>query len=258
MDKRLLFILFCFLTLTSCSQDYSVKEIVEFNPHFPDDEYIFPILDGPNKKITQEINSHLVKDQLSIEFGNEETSIFENVWQQPDAPFAQINYLTYKVELLNDKLYTVTISGEFCSAYCEGYDMTYTFDLSSGKLLNLDTLFNKIGQEQLLNELIGFKSKKIKEKVEKLKQLTKSDTLDKDHLELYENMLELYSYCNSEYADLKDFRFIPTNDSIKIIYGRCSAHYNRAIDDLWYFNKVISINEWTESLSELGIEKIKN
>lgn len=258
MNRQLLSILLSLLTLTSFSQDYSVRKLVESNPHFPDDEYTFPILEGPNETVTDRINSYLVSDQLNIELGQEEKSIFEKVWQKPDDPVARINYLTYKVNLLNDQLYTVTISGEFCSAYCEGYDMTYTFDLATGDLLTLDTLFSENGQEKLLNELTEYKRRLIENKINELKQVTQSDTLDSEDQELYERMLELYQDCRSEYADLKHFRYIPSQDSLKIIYGRCSAHYNRDVDELWYFKKAISIDEWNEQLSEIGKEKIKN
>jgi len=258
MNRLFLSILLSLLTLTSYSQDYSVKELTESNPHFSDDEYTFPLLEGPDKVVTNKINNYLVVDQLNIELGKEEKSIFENVWQKPDKPVARINYLTFKVNLLNEKLYTVTISGEFCSAYCEGYDMSYTFDLTTGDLLTLNTLFNKIGQEKLLHELIGYKRRLIEEKIVELEQINKSDTIKSEDIEYYTDMLELYENCNSEYDELRDFRFIPSTDSLEIIYGRCSAHYNRSIDELWYFKKSISTKEWSEYLSEIGIEKIKN
>ena len=258
MNRQFLSILLSLLTLTSCSQDFSVRKLVESNPHFPEDEYTFPILEGPDRTVTKKINSFLVDDQLSIKLGQERTSIFENVWQKPDVPVSRINYLTFKVNLLNKKLYTVTISGEFCSAYCEGYDMSYTFELATGDLLTLDTLFSKNGQEKLLNELTEYKSRLIEQKINELKQITQSDTLDSGDQEHYQNMLDLYQNCNSDYADLKHFRYIPSQDSLEIIYGRCSAHYNRNVDELWYFNKTISIDEWSEYLSEIGKEKIKN
>ena len=258
INRQFLSILLLLLTLTSCSQDYSVRKQVESNPNFPDGEYTFPILEGPDKSVTNKINSYLVDDQLNIVLGQEEESIFEYVWQKPDDPFARINYLTYKVNLLNRKLYTVTISGEFCGAYCEDYDMSYTFDLTSGDLLTLDTLFNRNGQEKLLSELKEYKRKLIEKKINELKQITQSDTLESGDQEYYQNMLDLYQNCNSEYTDLKYFRYIPSQDSLEIIYGRCSAHYNRNVDELWYFNKSISIDDWSEQLSEIGKAKIKN
>lgn len=258
MNRQFPSILLLLLALTSCSQDFSVRKLVESNPHFPDDEYTFPILEGPNKTVTRKVNSFLVNEQLSIEFGQEKESIFENIWQKPDNPTARINYLTFKVNLLNEKLYTVTISGEYCGAYCEGYDMSYTFDLKKGDLLTLDTLFSENGQERLLRELTQHKRTLLERKIEEVKQITQSDTLDSGDEEYYRNMLDLYQNCDSKYADLKNFRYIPSQDSLQIIYGRCSAHYNRNVDELWYFNKSVSISEWSEELSEIGKEKIKN
>jgi hypothetical protein len=105
------------------------------------------------------------------------------VWRSQTDPVARINYLTFQVDLLNDQLYTVTISGEFCSAYCEGYNMSYNFDLTTWSLLTLDTLLSKIGQEELLKQLTDFKNKLIREKINQIKQIELSDTLDEAELE---------------------------------------------------------------------------
>jgi hypothetical protein len=71
-------------------------------------------------------------------------------------------------------------------------------------------------------------------------------------------MLEFYQDCNSEYDNLEHFRYIPSNGYLTIIYGRCSAHYNRNLDELWYFKKNINIEKWTDRLSEIGKKKLQN
>lgn len=256
-SKIIFFIALISITLTSCSQDFKVNNLTENNPNFSDGEYSFPILDGSNKTVTNRINSTLIFKQLDIDYGKEKNSIFENVWQKPDDVVAQLNYLTYQVELLNDKLYAVTISGEFCSAYCEGFDMTYTFDLNSGTLLTLDTLFNPKGQIKLLKVLIDHKTDLIQNKLEQQDSILKSNNIKDEEKQFHQDMISLYKDCNTEYSELKNFRFIPSQDSIKIIYGRCSAHYNRDIDELWYFQKIISTDEWLEQLSEIGKKYFK-
>ncbi|MBL6656040.1 MAG: hypothetical protein ISP67_02975 [Flavobacteriaceae bacterium] len=258
MKRTILTITISGLVLTSNAQDFKIRKLEESNPNFPEEIYIFPILEGSDNNVAQKINSYLIEDQLENEYGKEKESIFENIWQTKNSPTARINSLSYKVELINKKLYTVTISGEFCSAYCEWYDMSYTFDLLSGDLLTLNTLFSIEGQDSLLQELIEYKRELIEQKIIKINEIIQSDTLDTDERNYYQEMLDLYQDCDSEYDELKNFRFVPSQNSIKIIYGRCSTHYYRNIDELWYFEKEIIIDNWIYQLSEIGKEKLIN
>ena len=171
-------------------------------------------------------------------------------------PVARINYLAYQVDLLNEKLYSVTLNGEFCSAYCEHFEMSYTFDLQSGSLLTLETLFSIHGNKELSRAISEHKKSQLNQKIDELTKMIKSNTNSSEDTEYYKDMLDLYQNCDSEYTDLKDLRFIPSRDRIKIIYGRCSAHYNRNIDELWYFRKSILISDWAEHLSKIGRERL--
>jgi hypothetical protein len=244
---------------TAFAQDYTVSSITEKNPNFPDDVYTFPILGGGNKEIAQKINSYLVKEQLDIEYGRQKKSIFENVWQNDTVLTPVVSDLKYKVELLNKKWYSVTLSGEGCGAYCEGFDNTYNFDLRTGTLLMLDTLFTRQGQKELVDTLVQYKKKTIQEKVDEIKAILNLDTMSAESRQDYEEMVDMYTNCVMETAeDLPYLRYIPEKDSLKIIYGRCSAHYNMAIDELWYFEKEIPIAEWMDRLSPLGKEILKN
>lgn len=234
------------------AQNFHVLHVEEVNPNWTDDVYTFPLLEGPDTNIIAKVNSHLLWEQLDMELGKQQVSIFENVWQTADEPIARVNYLTYQVELLTDTLYSVTISGEGCGAYCEGFDMTYTFDLSNGQFLSLPDLFTTEGQKALLHELSEYKAEQINKKILELKGSLMLDTMSTEDREMYTEMLELYQNCDSEYDDLEYFRFIPSRNELTIIYGRCSAHYNRAVDDLWYFKNTISLDDWKTELSETG------
>ena len=246
------------LSVLLLAQNYQVSEVKESNPHFPEDVYVFPLLEGENEEVTSKINSYLIREQLDLEFGAEKQSIFENIWQQPSDPVARINYLTYKVELLNKRLYSVTISGEFCGAYCEGFDVTYTFDLVSGSLLILPSFFNEEGEVKLRNLLTEHKKSLINKKLAEIKNTLKTADIDANEKDHYSQMFELYESCNSEYDDLEHFRFIPSAKKMLIIYGRCSAHYNRALDDLSDFKKEIILSQWENDLSKLGNEVYMN
>ncbi len=246
------------LVLSSCTQQLYIDPRIEKNPHQRSDVYTFPILKGGDRKVANKINSRLIKDQLYLEYGHEKNSIFENVWKTPEKFMYNVGELRYDIELFNDALYSVSISGEWCSAYCEHYDMTYTFDLESGDLLHLDTLFTPQGQQELFAELVEFKSDAINLKIAELDSILDSNSLKPEDEEYYAEALDLYLNCTSEYDHLKTFRFVPLNNRLKIIYGRCSLHYNRHIDDLWYFEKTIDLEKWSDRLSKIGLKKLRN
>lgn len=234
---------------------YTVHEVYEESLHPSSESYSFPMLEGPDTAVTRRINACLAKRELNMQLGEEKTSLFENVSGQLEAYLPSLSYLSYEVLMLNERLYSVMLSGEFCSAYCEYYETSYTFDLSTGALLPLDTLFNEDGQKDLLQELIAYKQSTINNKVAEVERLLVSKTLSPDDIEYYEEMLSLYTDCNSEYTDLKRLKYIPSDTGIKIVYGRCSAHYNRAMDELWYFEKELKLEDWKDKLSEIGLQK---
>ena len=246
------------LVLSSCARQFYIDPRIEKNPHHRSDVYIFPILKGGDRKVANKINSRLIEDQLYLEYGHEKNSIFENVWKTPEKFMYNVGELTYDIELFNDALYSVSISGEWCSAYCEHYDMTYTFDLESGDLLHLDTLFTPQGQQELFAALVEFKSDAIDLKIAELDSILDSNSLKPEDEEYYAEALDLYLNCTSEYDHLKTFRFVPLDGQLKIIYGRCSLHYNRHIDDLWYFEKTIDLEKWDDRLSKIGLKKLRN
>jgi hypothetical protein len=246
------FFLICGLMPLSYGQLFTVEKLIEVNPEYPDEVYEFPLLTSPNKMVASKVNMHLIKQQLDIDYGHQKTSIFENVWRSGDMPMASIGYLTYKTELLSRRLYSVTLSGEWCSAYCEGFENTYTFDLDSGIPVTLDTFFTKSGQVKLLNQIVSFKKGMISKKIESLKIILGNDTLTEEESTSLSEVIELYENCGTQFDSLHYIRFIPSGTSIKVIADRCSLHHNRALDDLWYFNYNIELNAWQKDLSAYG------
>ena len=253
MQKPILFLFLTWFVLHCQGQEYAIETMKNTNPGDPADVYTFPILTGGNENICSRINDYIVQDQGLIPFEDAHISIFENVWSTEDRPVASLNYFDFKVELLTHTLYSVSISAEFCGAYCEGYTNTYTFDLSSGSVVPLDTLFSSEGKIRLLQKLNGNKSQRLSKKIEELNILLTSDTLQAPMKDTYDQMLEMYEIClESPSPSLAYFRFIPSKHHITIIGERCSAHYNRDIDELWEFIHDIELDRWNDYLSEYG------
>jgi len=236
---------------------FNIIEHVERNPISREDIYRFPLLQGDNE-ICGKVNGYLINNILDLELASKKSSIFENVWETTERKNAIVNYLSYKVEQFDQIIYCITISGEGSGAYCESFERSFSFDLKTGNYFSLNTLLTTEGQEKLLDELNKNKTVSIQRKIARLKDRLLSPIISQDDKELYTEMLGLYRECNCDYDDLEHFRFIFSGNDINIIYGRCSAHYNRAIDDLGYFNKSISIDEWKAQLSNFGKDILIN
>jgi hypothetical protein len=243
---------FLLATFGIIAQEYQVEKLSESNPANPDEVYSFPILKGGNKDICEKINKYLLEDQLYIEYGSEKTSIFENVWQSEEQPVAMIYSLEYGLEILNENMYSVTISGEFCGAYCEEYNTTYTFDLKTGELITLSLLFTEDGLEALKNDMIKNKQETIATKIKEINTILAAESITKDDQSFYTEMLDLYESCDYEMSteDLEFTRFIPANDYLIVVYGRCSAHYNMYVDELWYFELELPFEKWNGLFSD--------
>ncbi len=238
------------------SQIFQVEKLSEKNPSFPEDVYVFPVLKGI-PSIADKINSTLIKSELDLDYGKQKNSIFENIWKMPGQPMAQVNDLNYKTELLNQNFFSVTVSGEWCSAYCEGFERTYTFDMQTGEKVMLNSFFSAAGQKKILNDLLLSKTLKIQNKIKEIKAALASDSLLAGEKESYDQMLDLYNNCGSNYDSLHYFRFIPSDTGLTIIIEKCSLHANRAIDDLGDFKSYFSFGELEKYLSDYGKKKLK-
>lgn len=251
MKKSFSIFIISTLVLNSFGQVYSVNEVKEKVPHAESFYYSFPLLTGGDTAVTKKINARIAEEILDLKLGTEKESVFENLYASANNPIARANYIEFSLELLNDSLYNVTLDGEFCGAYCEHYTASYLFELSTGEYITLDTLFNQSGKIKLLNELADYKNKRIQKQLKKLQQQLNVED-DPENKLYYKEAIELYEGCNPKVYDLQDLRFIVKKEELTIFYGRCSAHYNLALDDLMNFKKSIDLTVWEKELSKKG------
>ncbi|MFY0653663.1 MAG: hypothetical protein JXQ96_16585 [Cyclobacteriaceae bacterium] len=240
------------ITIPGYAQKFEVNELTEKNPSFPQQVYSFPILTGMNQKVVSDINSYLIKDQLRLDYGEEKNSIFENIWQTETRLMPATSDMSFKLELLDSKLYSVTMLGEFCGAYCEQYSMTYNFDLETGEILDLQSLFTQKGQKKLAKQLSDQKRNIISDKLKEVQLILNSESVSDEDSEYYGNMNWIYKDCLEFGVELEYLNFIPKNQKLELSLGRCSNHANRSVDELGDFHFEIDLKKWKSSLSELG------
>jgi|GEM_PF-3337123 len=241
-----------FLPLLLFSQKFTVENFKESNPNFNQDIYEFPILQGSNTKVINRVNEHIVLNILDIEYGKQLQSIFENVWRDKENPVAPINYLTYNVNYLTDEVYSVTISGEWCGAYCEGFETTLNFNLTSGDVITLQSLVNENTYNLMLDEFNLNKTTIIAEKLNEINEILETKIIDEEQVNVLTVMKELYENCTTNYESLNEFDFIINPEELVIVGEKCSLHHNRAIDELGEFKMAFKVETFKNELTDLG------
>ena len=105
-----------------------------------------------------------------LEKENKSESIFENVWATKKNSIPRLSDLTYQINMLTDRIYSVTLNAEGCGAYCEYFSYSYNYDLSNGNKILLDSIFSQKGKAEMLNYLSNKKRKIIESYVLELKK----------------------------------------------------------------------------------------
>jgi hypothetical protein len=240
MRPRILFYTFLFLLpILSYGRQVTIQEIKELSPLNKKYEYVFPrIVYQANKAVAAKINHTLVMDFLQIDPKKVRKSIFEAVWPQKKDAMPELNGLDWIVHFNTPRLFSIAIGAEGCAAYCEYFTNYYSFDLKTGKLLVLDQLFTKDGLLLLRDSVNFLKKEKLQSNIKTHQKLLRDTSLQltTDDLESMKNIIELYQDCLDKdgIETVGDCSFYLRGD-LFIRLDRCSAHYNRSLDDLGDF-----------------------
>ena len=257
MIKNILSLLLI-LIFFSCSTDenFNVKRIEETKPNSPELKYEFPLLVGKPLHITKKINSEIIKDFLELDINKEHKSIFENVWGTKEYSIPVLSDLTYSINTLNKKMYSVTLNADGCGAYCELFSTTYNYDLSNGNRIYLDSIFSEKGKKELLTLLSSKKRKEIENYILKIKNQVTDSTDDKKRInqtiELYKNCLNSLPFNSLEFIDFKII-----NKTIVLTSERCSNHATRALDELDDYQFIFKQSEINSLLNKYGKNILK-
>ena len=229
----------------STSNKFYIEEIQASNPILTSQIYQFPLLNGKNKLVTKKVNSEIILDYLELDFEKKHQSIFENVWATKKEPIPKLSDLTYKINTLNNVLYSVTLNAEGCGAYCEYFSYTYNYDLIKGEIILLDDLFTSDGKTKLLKILKSRKKNIIESELEFLKN--ESATENSEAINLLERCLK-----NARFESFEDINFQIKNREIILYSDRCSNHVNRAIDNIGEFEFIFTKKDLSSLMNEYG------
>jgi hypothetical protein len=243
------------LSVAQCKgQIATIKDIKQTNP-LSKEKYVFPkiiIQASPYK--AKKINNILRKEILDADPNTPESEIFNKVWKTSDYDMPALSNIGYEILSNRNSILSITIGAEGCGAYCESWDRYFNFNLKTGNLLTIDSLFTRTGIHQLALNLDSTKEIKIKNKLVEIQDSLKTISIqkNKDDIDYYRKMLELYTDCLDRRIideNISSLEFVLTSSGITIYSERCSAHYNRNADELWVFIYKIAFKSWLSYLT---------
>lgn len=168
-------------------------------------------------------------------------------------------YEFYEPGIKENKNYIeVSISGDGCGAYCEGFSNTFVFDAYSGQLITLIDLLSPNGIMQLENKIRSVNLKRIEPYIQ--------DIPKEDDPEEVSEEYSMYKYCYDNMKDDKEYynkvdegtSFSLSNDMLTIVHERCSNHALRALDEIGDFVSKFSFKELQPYLSAEGKKYLSN
>ena len=223
--RKILYLLLAIILFTNCkTEEFTILNLRESKPKFPKQIFEFPVLNG-KKNITDNINRQLIQSLFDINVKSDYKKVFQIAWATKESSINNLSFLNYKINALNEQLYSVTFYTEGCGAYCEEYEQSYNFDIKSGNKIILDSLFTLTGKKKFLKNISNQKSKEINNYITWLEKEQKSK--ENQSIELYRTCLKSLPFKSLEYIDFKIKK-----DSIILASDRCSNHAMRALDNL--------------------------
>lgn len=245
------------ISFQSQAQSVVVKKITRINK-FTEEKFIFPVIIVPKSvDKTNKINNTLRKEILDVNILTPVEKIFDKVWQTKKNETLGTLNIDFEILFNTQWLLAIKFNEELCGAYCESHDSYYNFNLKTGNKITLFSLFNQAGQQKLLQYLDSSKISILKNKLLEIQDTLKviTNTNRKDDIDYYKEMIELYQVCLDNYHPIDDMTYLKfyLADSVITIYSnRCSAHYNRSLDEINEFEYKIDLKNWLLYLTPLG------
>lgn len=233
-----------FTSHVGLSQYFQIVEIKAVDGN--EFESIFPEVQARSgqddfaKTAANRINTYLQYHLLSHVYGKESDNIFENVFP-PEGEFYGQSEFSYRINVNNEKIFSVTIDYATTGAYIEYVNESFNFSAETGEHITLDDLFNDEQRRKIGTEVANSCASQISHF---LKNIDESDAYAEDYHVLYDECLEYFQEMN----DFPSHYFYMTEDGIVFKAYRCSNHMMAALDELWEFEIPYSIEALSSNL----------
>ena len=216
------------------------------------DKVQLPFVSYHQPNVAKKINDYLYIDiARTIAPAKVSDGIKRHLSKDDDDPMAGVSSLDYKVLLNNGKLFTVQTEGESCGAYCEEFDNSYSFDVTTGRHITLQDLFTEDGLQSLRNKVYAARVATMQQAMKRLqkeaaKPKKKNQQKDEFEADLDETIL-LYETCITENAathkdevssgDTHELAYFSIDaKGLTFTHERCSNHAMRGLDSIDEFH----------------------
>ena len=242
---------------------------VQFSEKSSSDHYAdkvqLPFVSGRQPKVAKKINDYLYIDiARTIAPAKVSDGIKRYLSKDDDDPMAGVSSLNYKVLLNNGKLFTVQTAGEFCGAYCEDFNNSYSFDVATGRHITLQDLFTDDGLQSLRHKVYKARVATMQQAIKRLakeaaKPKKKNQKKDDFEADADETIL-LYETCITENAathkdevssgDTHELAYFSIDaKGLTFTHERCSNHAMRALDSIDEFHNHYTFQSLTKNLT---------
>jgi hypothetical protein len=161
--------------------------------------------------------------------------------------------ISAQITLNTQKVVSVSVSADICAAYSEYSTEYFNFEAATGNLIHLDSMLNSEGYAYLNKRLNEEKKKEIQDFLETLNDsASKPVDTTREARTRRQDQIELYTKCLEDVIFLRYVDFQIGKGELIFYSWRCSAHYNRAIDDLYEFKIPIKIKDLRKYLTPYG------
>ena len=252
-------LLFQFVTITCYSQAI-VRKIIEYNSFDKKERYEFPNIIVPHKPTTSKnINTDLRIAVLEIDTLKVQKSIFENVWASKESPMGVLHDLRFQIKYNSVNFISIAIMAEGCGAYCEDWTQYYNYDLKTGNKISLQSLFNSYGIKLILDSLNDRRKLLLQKQITKARLSIKNGSASEEDINREKEIIELYTTCIKENSinTAEYLSFYISNSILVFVPERCSAHVNRAIDELGNPEYIFKLVLWKKYLTPYALTLIK-
>lgn len=176
----------------------------------------FPYVFGADDEISTRINYLLQSQALKMLVKEKTSNPSEAI--QPESTF-----IDYQVLRNDDRVFTIQINMEGCGEYCEYYQQYFSFNSSTGDIINVKDVLTKSGYLEAKIALTEERQQMLKDHISNKQEELKTSS---DPESMLAEQIEMFQYC-LESRDTSSFqfnRFYLKESSITFVEGRCSNH----------------------------------
>ena len=252
MNKRILVIwISIILSQYSFSQTLKVESLTRFTKSGKPLRYEFPLLKcGDCDYSTGKINAAISIDLLDLDI-QDSLYFYSNIQPDIDSPIPLIRDLSYKINLLTNRFYSVTFILESCSAYCESDERSYNYDFMKNDFIQLKEIFKPNGLTKFSAHLEANKKNRLNQHFAQ----KKDSITDPEKYDAHQLMEGLYRGCykNASYdLEIAYLDFVYKENTLIVFSESCSNHALSGLDKIGKFVSNIKLVEWMDYLSEYG------